>query len=231
TPLLEDSRLLLANTLLLAEETQARLLTITGLQDSLESSMIALHLARLLAQCRCNVLLVDANLAHPMQHIWNEKPLQGGLVELLEFAQDADRESIRGKGQFRPKIREPGVSPIGRYLQRTALPSLQLLPAGKAQRDPATILGMSALPQLLHQALNFVDFVIIDCPSFSQAEVHLLGASSDQLLLVVNSACNRLPQIEQAIENFSQAGIKPGGLIVVQSRLNHRFQAGGDGSL
>jgi Mrp family chromosome partitioning ATPase len=104
--------------------------------------------------------------------------------------------------------------PFERYIMSTSVPNLFMLSAGTAVVNPSSLLSMPEMSLLLKSASRPIDFVIIDCPALVHAEAHILGALSDQTLLVVDSTRDRIHQVASAREELRNTGLRIAGLVV-----------------
>lgn len=103
---------------------------------------------------------------------------------------------------------------LSRYVLPTGIQNLFVLPAGKPNMDPSSLLSMPEMEQFLRWVSRPIDFVVIDCPSLVHAEAHVLGALSDQTYLVVDATKNRVKQVQSTKEKLQSAHVKLSGLIV-----------------
>jgi capsular exopolysaccharide synthesis family protein len=78
------------------------------------------------------------------------------------------------------------VSLSDAMLQVASLPTLFVLPAGKARRNPAELLDSSQWKDLAGKLRSLFDYVVLDGPPLGAvADFHLLEAVSDGVILVV----------------------------------------------
>ncbi|HJT57899.1 MAG TPA: hypothetical protein VJ761_15460 [Ktedonobacteraceae bacterium] len=104
--------------------------------------------------------------------------------------------------------------PFDSYIVSTNIQNLYALPAGKSSINASSLLSMPEMEQFLHWASKPIDFVIIDCPSLTYAEAHVLGGLSDQTFLVVDASKDRMKQLENVKEDLITTGVRLSGLIV-----------------
>jgi polysaccharide biosynthesis transport protein len=125
-------------------------------------SFVAANLALAAASVGRRVLLVDADMRRPRQHrVW-EIPNLLGLSNILA-----------GQAQLKNAVQE--VSPL-----------VNMLPAGKIPPNPVTLLDSQRMTDLIEEAKNDYDFVIIDTPPLTAVTDPLIVSKYvDGLLLVV----------------------------------------------
>jgi protein-tyrosine kinase len=216
-PYVEECRVMMADILFQAKEAQAHILTITALKPHAGTSAIAAQLAALLAQSKRRVLLIDANLHQPSLHERLEVHNEAGLARLLEEARMM-KVSVSFPGTNHGMISVIDRLPIDDFILPTALPNLFLLPAGRPLVNPTSLLSMPEMGQFLKWAAIRSDYVVIDCPSLTFAEVHVLGSLSDQTFVVVDAARDRLKQVAEIKDELMGSSVRLSGLIVNKLR-------------
>jgi Mrp family chromosome partitioning ATPase len=123
-PYAEECRVMMADVLFHAEEAHARVLAITGLRSGSGCSCIASQLAVLLAQSKRRVLLVDANLHEPSQHLHLNVSNNAGLAKMLE-----DIRRMKASESFTSTRKEIGEIRNGDANVVPELPTVNELPA------------------------------------------------------------------------------------------------------
>ncbi len=141
----------------------AKALAVTSPATGDGKSTIAANLALALAQSGSSVILVDANLGHPLQHQIFEVPNHHGLADLL-----VDR--ARPWHDVAVEIAPGGVT---------------LIPAGQAKLNPADLVTAARLRPLLEELGRAADYVLIDCPAIlDSTEAVVIASSAESTLLV-----------------------------------------------
>ena len=210
---------MMADVLFHAEVEHAHVLAITALKGRAGSSVVAAQLAALLARSRRNVLLIDANFYEPSLNKLLGVSNEYGLAQRLEEVRLVEaRAAVHVNGsisQGRSGNGGRGELPLSRYIQRTAIQNLDILPSGKPTMNPSSLLSMPEMRQLLQWPDSHNNyFIVIDCPALIHAEAHILGSLSDQTFLVVDATKDRLKQVVDAEEEVLNTGMKLSGLIV-----------------
>jgi capsular exopolysaccharide synthesis family protein len=159
----ESYRMLQAN-LKFSSAEQPRVITVTSSVPKEGKSTTAANLAAAIAQLGHRVLLVDADLRHPMQHrIW-------GLTNFV--------------GLSHMLIGEATLESADSILQ-PAMPNLDIIPAGVTPPNPLALLNSKRMDVLVQALAKVYDFVIIDSPPLvAAADALTLGKLTDGLLLV-----------------------------------------------
>jgi capsular exopolysaccharide synthesis family protein len=92
----------------------------------------------------------------------------------------------------------------------SATEGLYLLPSGVIPPNPAEILASGRLPELLAEASEFFDIIIVDSPPvLSFADAPTLGSHCDATIIVLESGSIRRPAAVRTVERLldSQANV------------------------
>lgn len=140
-----------------------------------------------------DVVVVDADLRQPTQHVKLGEPFGEGLSEC-------------------------GRVDVLRLLRRTRQPGLHLLLAGIPDRHPSDVIAAN-LPQALHRLTEARRLVIIDAPPVHGiAETPLILSLAQRIILVVDASSTKLPEIERAVEELRGSGVLILGVVVNRVR-------------
>jgi len=158
----EAYHMLRSNLKYLNSDNPPQVIGITSSLPSEGKSTVASNLATAMAQTGQRVLLIDADLHHPIQHwIWNGTSRQG-LSDVLV-----------------------GEADLAEVLTEV-MPNLTVLWAGVKPPNPAALLDSHRMTNMLQEFKEQYDFVILDTPTLSGgASAPILGKMADGLLLVV----------------------------------------------
>ena len=141
---------------------------------SLTASNLALTLSRSYEK---RVLLVDTDLRRPSLHTLFNVSNTSGLTTTLNDPQQG---------------RLPVVQ-----VQR----NLWLLPAGRPDPNPTSLVTSAAMKQLLEEASTQFDWVILDTPPVGlMPDANLLAAMVDAAFVVVNAGRTPYPLVKKAVE-------------------------------
>ena len=154
----------------------ARSVMIASAVASEGKSLTATNLALTLSQSfDRRVLLIDADLRRPSLHEVFQLPNDHGLVDIL---------------------RRPDG---GRLSVAAMMPNLWVLPAGRPTSDPMSGLVSDAMKQLLADASEQFDWVIVDTPPVAlMPDANLLAGMIDTALLVISANTTPYPLVQRA---------------------------------
>ncbi len=130
------------------------------------------------------VLLIDADLRRPrMREVFALPPTEG-LTDSLQSGRD------------------------GRLPVHQVTPTLWVLTSGRVVPDPMSLLVSPAMRQLLDDAKEEFDWVVVDTPPIAiLPDANLLAAMIDTTLLVVSAQSTPYPMVQRAAEAVGQARI------------------------
>lgn len=132
-------------------------------------SEILANLAATLAQGRRRVVVVDADLRAPSQHLLWKVPNEQGLGDILEQNTPLNPETL------------------GPFIQ-TLNPYLDLLPSGKLPINPLALLDSQFMMDLVTFLSDRYDWVLIDTPPLTRAaDAALIGQMVDGAVWVVRT--------------------------------------------
>jgi len=130
------------------------------------------------------VLLIDADLRRPSVHDVFQLPNRVGLSNSL---------------------RQPEG---GRLPVQHVMPRLWILPAGRPDPDPMSSLVSDTMKQLLVDAAEQFDWIIVDTPPVALLpDANLLAGMIDTALLVVSANTTPFPLVKRATEAIGAARI------------------------
>ncbi len=156
-------------------------------------SVTAANLAVALAQTGRRVVLVDANLRHPVLHTFFDLPNQAGLSNLLGGS----------------------VQVIEPYLRVTTQPNLYVVTAGNMSGLPASLLGGPQLTKVIALLRQVADVVIIDsAPLLSFADTTLLLRAVDTTLAVVRAGRTTESELRHMLGLLQQTEIPCLGIVL-----------------
>lgn len=155
-------RILQANLKFLSSDKALKVIVVSSSTLQEGKSTVAANLAAAMAQLGRQVLLMDADMHHPIQHrIWdlsNEVGLSNVLVEQIA----SERAT------------------------KTVMDNLDVLLSGVVPPNSIALLNSQRMAALIQQFSTSYDFVIIDTPPLSSAtDALILGKLADGILLVV----------------------------------------------
>lgn len=145
-------------------------------------STVAANLGLAWASRRKNVLLVDCDMRHPVQHLNFSMPNVAGLSTMLEH---------RNHNNL--------------HVQQT-VPGLDLLTSGPLPPSPPDELASDTMAVFVEFAKTRYDIVILDSPPvLTTSDATILARMADGILLVVKAGHTRREQAADAIKRLRRA--------------------------
>lgn len=153
-----------------------RTLAVASPQSGDGKSTIVANLAVAFAQSGKQVIVVDADLVTPVQHLIFGASSSSGLVQVLG-----------------------GDLTVQTALQETVAPGVRLLPAGATPPNPAQALSSPRMDGIIGGLLEFADILVFDTPALADlADSALFAARADGVLLVADSGTSRRGDMRSA---------------------------------
>jgi polysaccharide biosynthesis transport protein len=149
----------------LAGRDDVKAIVVTSPSPGDGKSTIASNLAIAMAQADQRILLIDADLRKPTQHLIYESPASRGLGSVL-----ADR------------------SPVAEAIIANVVNNLDLLPCGPLPSNPVELLNNGFFADMLEKLRERYDRIIIDAPPVMPlADARVIAALADATLLVLRA--------------------------------------------
>jgi non-specific protein-tyrosine kinase len=193
SPVSEAFRSLRTNLKFTSVDRPLKSLLVTSPSSEDGKSTIASNLSVIMAQGGYRVLVVDADLRKPMIHNFFRIPNRTGLSGLFT-------ESL--------------ISLNG-SIHKTDVANLRVITTGNLPPNPSELLGSDKMTQILAQACNYADFVILDSPPvLVVTDSTVLAPKVDGILLVVKPGRSNLQDCKQAIEQLKMVGARIVGVVL-----------------
>jgi succinoglycan biosynthesis transport protein ExoP len=162
SPAAEAFRILRGNLLSVASTKSLKTLMVTSAEPAAGKSMVLANLAASMADAGLRVVAVDGDLRRPSQHVMFDLPNDVGLSDVLLDLGQAETA-----------------------LQETETPGLRVLTSGPIPPNPAELVGLPALRELITQLAKEADVVLLDSPPMlSAADTATLSRTVDGVLIV-----------------------------------------------
>ncbi|MBE9179716.1 polysaccharide biosynthesis tyrosine autokinase [Oculatella sp. LEGE 06141] len=162
SPIREAYQMLQANLKFLSSDREVKVIAVTSSVPREGKSEVSANLAAAIAQVGRRVLLIDADMRKPTQHLAWDVNNGVGLSNV-----------IVGQNKLSEAIQDVG----GR---------LHVLPSGVMPPNPVALLDSKRMASLIEYFSNTYDYVIIDTPPIAGcADALILGRMTDGLLLVM----------------------------------------------
>ncbi|MCP6758088.1 MAG: polysaccharide biosynthesis tyrosine autokinase [Fischerella sp. CENA71] len=189
-PVGDAYQMLQANLKFLSDK-QLKAITVTSSIPKEGKSEVSANLAVAMAEVERRVLLVDADMRHPIQHhIWqlsNKKGLSNIIVDQVPI--------------------ETAVHEV--------MPNLHVLTSGVIPPNPVALLDSERMAALVANFTKDYDCVIFDAPPLAgTADAAVLGKLADGILLVVRPEVVDFASANAAKEFLTQSGQKVLGMVI-----------------
>jgi capsular exopolysaccharide synthesis family protein len=183
--------MLQANLRLLYQERGLKTIAVASAVSQEGRSTVAANLALTLSQLGYRVLLVEADLRHPVQHlVWN----LGNPIGLGDVAMNPSKLS---------------------HAIVSATETLDILPSGGIADDPLALLDSEAMSRVMQEFRATYDFVILDTPPLLLvADAISLAKMTDGILLVIRPGTIDKTSATATKELLTQTGQSVLGLVV-----------------
>jgi capsular exopolysaccharide synthesis family protein len=190
---LEAFRILRVNLSYVAPSRTVRSILVTSAESGEGKTTSALALARVLGEQGQQVLIIEGDLRRPS----------------LGQALDVDLERPGFAQLIADEARLTDVA------YPTAIANVSVVPAGTHAPSPASLLQPERLGQIMDEALEWAEFIIVDSPPLSAgADASVLAHAVGDVLFLVNSQRSRRGKAVAAVGQLRQAGARVTGLIV-----------------
>lgn len=149
------------------------------------------------------VIAVDADMRQPRLENYLGLPRRQGFSEVLQ-----------------------GRLPLDRAIRRTAEPGLDVMGAGEPPSNPTKIIRIDRLKTLWHNLKQRYDYVLIDAPpAHLLTEPHLIGASTDGILLCVRLGATPKHLVEETSGQLEAMGGNLLGVCLLGADSDHKQYA------
>lgn len=178
----------------------ARVLLVVSSVRGEGASVVACDLAARLAETSdCRVLLVDANLRRPSQHIALGTESRPGLTDLA-YREGPDRHQ--------------GV--VSQHERGFAF-----LPCGGAIQNPSQFLGGAEVAEAIQDLSGKYDWIVIDGPPvIDYPDAAVLAGLADGAILVVKAEATRQEVVLQAKRTLAETGVRILGAVLNRRRFH-----------
>jgi succinoglycan biosynthesis transport protein ExoP len=190
-PVGDAYQMLQANLKFLSSDKKPKAIVVTSSIPKEGKSEVAANLAVSMAQLGHRVLLVDADMRHPVQHhIWsltNVVGLSNVMVDQVSLHTAIDE----------------------------VMPNLYVLPSGVVPPNPVALLDSKRMASLVTSFAADYDYVIFDTPALSgMADASVLSKLADGVLLVVRPGVLNYSSANAAKDYLKQSGQHVLGMVI-----------------
>jgi non-specific protein-tyrosine kinase len=153
------------------------------------------NLGTVLAQAGQRVILVDANLRKPQLHThFSGVTNRAGLTNLL--------------------LAQAGSGTEEALLQPTEIPGLRILTTGPLAPNPADVLNLPRMKEILSWLEDMADVVLIDAPPMAVSEPMTIAGLVDGILLVMVSGRIRSGELTRVIQELTRTATPLVGIVI-----------------
>jgi len=228
SPAAEAFRNLRAALSLLGPEAERKVSLFTSAVPNEGKSFTSANYSLVLAQQGYRVLLIDGDLRRPNMHkIFrfpdanasnnSEEDITPGVTDCLVGKADlASAARVISPGEI--QLVDEDIELTGKILTATG-GQLSVLAGGRRAPNPAEILAGPFFGQLIAEAANLFDRVVIDsAPILAVSDTLLMMPHVQTVCIVVRAAKTPRPAVRRAITLLAKSGIRPAGLVLNRLR-------------
>ncbi len=199
TLLQESFRAVLTSLLFTADGEKCRLVTVTSPNPQDGKSTVAANLAMALAEMGRQVLLVDADLRKPKQHVLFGLENTWGLADLLE-----DETAV-------------SAYPREAFFRATEIRNLYVLPSGPPMKNVGAAVHSDRFAALLERFRAEFDYVFVDTPPvLLVSDARVTGQRSDGVILVLRAGETKQADALQVVRRLKEDGTRILGTVLNQ---------------
>ena len=194
----EAYRTLRTNLLYALEDGPSKVIVVTSPSPMEGKTITCANLGVVLAQTDKNALILDCDLRKPTLHkIFGLRNLRG-VVDLLR-----------------------GEHTLQEVWQQSPLLGMKIVTAGPIPPDPAELLYSRRFAQLLDQARQGFDYVLLDSPPTQLgSDPLILAAQGDGVLLVIDLQDTRKGSVRHSMRSLEAAGANLLGTVMNNVELS-----------
>lgn len=202
---LRDSWKLGIKILKILQNGSIKIILVTSFNSGEGKSTVVSGLAEALAQNNREVLLIDADVRKPQQHI------------SLNYLG-------KGEGSLNDYLHEK-VSSVKDVIQKNVRPNMDLLPSLAESKDPAKLFQSSQLDSLFEQIKKY-DIVLFDTPSLTVApDAYKLATLVDGVIIVAQKRNTTSNDIRALCADLEDIGANFLGVVLNQAPTKRRLNS------
>jgi len=188
-----------------ADGSKLRVLMVTSAVSGEGKTTLSGNLAISLTRAGFRTLLIDGDMQAPSAHVLFDIPDAPGLSELLR-----------------------GESSLARAIQKSPIPGLSILPAGRWNMSTRQSLVGDRWRTLKQQLESEFDFVVIDTsPLLMVSDAMLLAREADGVVVSVLLGVSQIARVAETVNRLQAIGAVLAGVVVnnVQSEVYRRYMS------
>ena len=168
-----------------------KVIALTGPQSGQGATITVANLGYALAEQGRKVVIVDCNVREPKLHQLFNLPNEQGLTNILSKGVD-----------------------IQQAVKQTDYENLSLLSTGPVTDSPLQAFDSASIRSLIQNLRDQFDYVLIDTPALTVADIAAITPLADELILVARRSHVRRETLKSAGEFLSRLNGKSIGLVV-----------------
>lgn len=200
SPLAESIRHLAARLDSMSEKPQHTVLLLAGAEPGQGATTTIANLGYALAAQGKNIVMVDCNFRDPKLHNLFDLPNEQGVVDILS-----------------------GVLDLKLAVQKTGDKRLSLLASGPVAGLESPVLDSAHIASLISTLRQQFDYVLIDAPALTMADIVSIAPHVDELILVARRSHVKRESVQSAGEYLSRFKNKFVGLIVNEAEKQFAY--------
>lgn len=182
-------------------DSEMRSIMISSSQPAEGKSTTVSNLALAIAQAGRRVIVVDGDLRKPTMHRVFRVANTVGLSSVLT-----------------------GEVGIDEAIQYSMIPGVQVLTSGPSSANPAELLGLPDMTEIVEELSKQFDYVVIDAPSLQTvADASVLSLIVDGVIVVVARGIARREAVNAALDELASVHRKPLGVVVSHAERTSDF--------
>lgn len=177
-----------------------RSLVITSPRPGDGKTATVTNLGAVLAQAGQRVILVDADLRKPQLHThFGGITNRAGLTNLL--------------------LAQPGDGVVEALLQPTEIPGLRVLTTGPLPPNPADVLNLPRIREILASLEDAADIVLVDAPPMAVSDPLIIAGLVDGVLLVMVGGQTRSGELTQVVQELTRTSTPLIGAVINRANV------------
>ncbi|WP_338024643.1 polysaccharide biosynthesis tyrosine autokinase [Bifidobacterium aerophilum] len=182
------------------EGTKSRLIVISSVGPNEGKTTTSVNIAATLAENGASVLLIDADLRHPL--VANKLSLEGnaGLTHVLS-----------------------GQATVKDVVQRYWRPNLHIMPAGPKPPNASALLNSQTMKELIKQALTQYDYVLVDTsPMIVANDATVFASMGNGMVLVSGRDVTDKRELRDIAAQLDNLGVSVTGFVFNFAKENKK---------
>ncbi len=192
SPVSEAFRSLRTNLEFAGVDRPIRRLLVTSAAPNEGKTTVAVNLAAIIAQGGKHVVLVDADLRRPKVHRFLGLSNQFGISDL-----------------FRGNV---AVRMVSQRISEQE--NVSVITSGSLPPNPSELLASVRMDQILREVEQEADFIIMDSPPSLVADVQVVAAKADGVILVVHPGHTKADAAQATLEQLNRVGARVVGVVL-----------------